>query len=308
MRKSLVMFAAGASLALALPAIAQRAMFRDVRPEDFFAHDLDIMVSDGILRGYDDGRFGPNDPVTRGQIAAILRRYDSNVIQPLRDQIAALREEAGLGSCGDDRLQDGEQCDDGNAMSGDGCSRDCREEDDHGGDCSPGVCPDGYTYERCARDGSPINYFADPCLTHQDGEKCLSSDECGAGMYCTTEDGDCQSACPPGAEVCPAVCAGVCRERESGATSCEELQQRFDRMAASSASCSSDRDCMVFSASCPYVTCGVAIHRTNEARMQAAADAYTSCLEEKGEPISCAGCIAMEARCEAGRCVTQELR
>ncbi len=28
------------------------------------------------------------------------------------------------------------------------------------------MCPDGYKYPTCAADGSPINYFADPCMNH----------------------------------------------------------------------------------------------------------------------------------------------
>lgn len=36
--------------------------------------------------------------------------------------------------------------------------------------CEPYRCPDGTQVERCADDGSPIQYFADPCLTHGGGE------------------------------------------------------------------------------------------------------------------------------------------
>jgi hypothetical protein len=41
--------------------------------------------------------------------------------------------------------------------------------------------------------------------------KCLSRESCGENEYCTTETGDCQSACEPGAEMCIEACAGVCR-------------------------------------------------------------------------------------------------
>jgi hypothetical protein len=43
-------------------------------------------------------------------------------------------------------------------------------------------------------------------------KSCYSSDDCDAGQYCTTEDGECLSNCPPG-RVCPAVCSGRCVER-----------------------------------------------------------------------------------------------
>jgi hypothetical protein len=39
--------------------------------------------------------------------------------------------------------------------------------------------------------------------------KCRSSIDCGAGLHCSTEDGDCQSLCPPNVG-CVAVCAGTC--------------------------------------------------------------------------------------------------
>ncbi len=35
------------------------------------------------------------------------------------------------------------------------------------GNCQMGICPDGYRYPTCSENGHPINYFADPCLTHQ---------------------------------------------------------------------------------------------------------------------------------------------
>ncbi len=40
--------------------------------------------------------------------------------------------------------------------------------------------------------------------------QCTSSEQCGIGEHCSTEDGVCDSACPPGAETCAAVCAGTC--------------------------------------------------------------------------------------------------
>jgi hypothetical protein len=32
--------------------------------------------------------------------------------------------------------------------------------------CQMAICPDGYKYPTCTPQGRPINYFADPCLTH----------------------------------------------------------------------------------------------------------------------------------------------
>jgi len=39
--------------------------------------------------------------------------------------------------------------------------------------------------------------------------KCTHSGQCGEDQHCSTEDGDCQSNCPPGM-ACPAVCWGDC--------------------------------------------------------------------------------------------------
>ncbi|MDM8289523.1 S-layer homology domain-containing protein [Slackia piriformis] len=52
------------------------AGFSDVQPTDWYvvSGDLDYAVESGFLRGYDDGRFGPYDSVTRGQVATILWR------------------------------------------------------------------------------------------------------------------------------------------------------------------------------------------------------------------------------------------
>jgi hypothetical protein len=42
------------------------------------------------------------------------------------------------------------------------------------------------------------------------GKRCMSSDDCAASQYCSTEDGDCFSSCKPN-QPCIAVCAGVCK-------------------------------------------------------------------------------------------------
>jgi hypothetical protein len=42
------------------------------------------------------------------------------------------------------------------------------------------------------------------------GRSCLSTEDCGPSQYCSTEDGDCFSACKPG-QPCIAVCTGFCK-------------------------------------------------------------------------------------------------
>lgn len=349
MRRSALLFAAGAISAIALPALAQQGMlrFHDVAETDFYAQDLEVLVDQGILKGYEDGRFGPNEAVTRGQIAAILRRYDSANVQPIRDQLREIRARFDLGACGDGEIQIGEDCDDGNTRNNDGCSEYCMEQlitscsdghhvgesypsadgcnscsctgngeictlrycaPDPAPDCSPYVCADGTNVDRCTDDGHIINYFAEPCLTHggeAERTKCYGDNQCSGGEVCSTRYGDCESACEPGAEVCMQVCAGYCiQPRDRGPTSCEDLRKDFNELAETSVACRMDADCMIFESSCPFVTCGVAVSTASRERIASAADAYTSCLEDSGKPIACAGCVAMKATCENNVCVS----
>ncbi len=111
-------------------------------------------------------------------------------------------------SCGDGYKSGTETCDDGNTLSGDGCSSQCQVEG-----CGNGVIEDG---EACD-DG-----YADACGTCNadctgpgqeaicgDGEQCLESEECDDGNT-TTEK------CEYGLEACT-VCNSAC-ESMAGAT------------------------------------------------------------------------------------------
>lgn len=50
------------------------ATFSDVRPGDWYYGELAAAVAAGLIKGYDDGTFRPNDPVTREQAAAMAAR------------------------------------------------------------------------------------------------------------------------------------------------------------------------------------------------------------------------------------------
>lgn len=54
--------------------------FSDVTPGDWYANDecLGYAVEHRIMNGYQDGRFGPDDPVTRAQVATVLWNMASN--------------------------------------------------------------------------------------------------------------------------------------------------------------------------------------------------------------------------------------
>lgn len=49
--------------------------FIDVEDDLWYSEAITWATSNGIVFGYGDGKFGPNDPVTREQIIAILYRY-----------------------------------------------------------------------------------------------------------------------------------------------------------------------------------------------------------------------------------------
>ena len=49
--------------------------FGDVEPDDWYSDAVHWAALHGIVSSYNDGRFGPNDTITREQMAAILYRY-----------------------------------------------------------------------------------------------------------------------------------------------------------------------------------------------------------------------------------------
>ena len=51
------------------------ADFSDVAPERYYAQAVAWAAEKGIVKGYGDGTFGPENPVTREQLVAILCRY-----------------------------------------------------------------------------------------------------------------------------------------------------------------------------------------------------------------------------------------
>lgn len=56
------------------PAVSS-ASFDDVAAGEYYANGVYWAAANGIVSGYGNGQFGPNDPITREQMAAILYRY-----------------------------------------------------------------------------------------------------------------------------------------------------------------------------------------------------------------------------------------
>ena len=182
------------------------SLFPDVGQQDFFFDSVNRFARKGIIKGYDNGVFSPYDYVTRGQVAVIVDRYDQQVIAKLRQQVEQMRTQLGLGTCGDSAVQVGEECDDGNMLSGDGCSAECINEIHCSGGFKVGdrfPAPDGCNVCTCTEVGIACTEQA--CTQ----KKCFSSAECSQDQVCSVEQGDCRFPCPVGA-VCIQACAGVC--------------------------------------------------------------------------------------------------
>ena len=57
------------------PVVNYAMRFGDVPQDQWYSEAVRWAASQGIVAGYDNGSFGPHDPITREQLAAILYRY-----------------------------------------------------------------------------------------------------------------------------------------------------------------------------------------------------------------------------------------
>lgn len=65
------------------PSAGASVVFTDTAPNDWFADGLSWCVETGLFAGYPDGSFGPNDAVTREQLAVVFHRYADAEIREL---------------------------------------------------------------------------------------------------------------------------------------------------------------------------------------------------------------------------------
>lgn len=66
-------------------------VFSDVKdPYSYYYGPVYAMSKLGVITGYEDGRFGPDDSMTRAQVATVLQRYHEKVVWPLVKQVGAL--------------------------------------------------------------------------------------------------------------------------------------------------------------------------------------------------------------------------
>ena len=57
------------------PLVSTSLEYDDVKPEDWYGEAVRWADDAGVVTGYGNGKFGPNDPITREQMAAMLWRY-----------------------------------------------------------------------------------------------------------------------------------------------------------------------------------------------------------------------------------------
>lgn len=71
------------------------AIFRDVQSGSYYDEAIGDMYEVGIIRGYENGTFGPNDYVTRGQLALMLLRFRAHLLgeEVVRREPAVVTEE-----------------------------------------------------------------------------------------------------------------------------------------------------------------------------------------------------------------------
>lgn len=74
------------------PDSSENIRFSDTASGAWYADALRWAVGNNLVSGYSDGRFGPNDPVTRKQLATILWRAEGcpshGTAQPFTDSLA----------------------------------------------------------------------------------------------------------------------------------------------------------------------------------------------------------------------------
>jgi cysteine-rich repeat protein len=257
----------------------QRAKaYSDVLPGSSPAAAIDEMATLGIIRGYDNGLFGPNDPVTRAQAAILLQRIRDREIKALRAQVEELRKALSLGSCGDAEVQTGEECDDGNTVSRDGCSQECLKE---------------------------ISHSSAPEMSEEESDDVPAPTPINTNMAPTCGNRICEpkeNTLPPDRRFyCPQDCTG-----EAYVLQCAPLTEEFEELASASQACGSDDDCTKLEQSCPYLSCAVAVNKMNFPTLSMKRDAVLAACENEGALQACVRCAINASICMNGQCVIVE--
>jgi hypothetical protein len=78
MKRAIVIISVVALTAVAATAGAVH-LFPDVPDTHIFAESIEWASSEGLMNGYANGNFGPQDPITRGQVAEVFHRYNTTL-------------------------------------------------------------------------------------------------------------------------------------------------------------------------------------------------------------------------------------
>ncbi|MBZ0118283.1 MAG: hypothetical protein K8H88_14875, partial [Sandaracinaceae bacterium] len=108
--------------------------------------------------------------------------------------------------CGNSVVDGGEECDDGNAADGDGCTRMCRFTCSADGDCSDGNACNGL--ERCSMPGTIGSRCAAPMRVRCDDGNACTTDACNPATGCvaTLIDADRDGEAPASLSACGTDC------------------------------------------------------------------------------------------------------
>jgi hypothetical protein len=84
--KKLYLLIIGILIGMSSTAFAAYSIFPDVQPGSYYYDAVQSVANKGLVTGYGNGYFGPNDNLTRAQIAVIMERYDEHMINTLKWQ------------------------------------------------------------------------------------------------------------------------------------------------------------------------------------------------------------------------------
>lgn len=81
-KRLLIILAAVTSIMVVSAAAISATQFTDVPEDHLFHDDIQWMVENNLTTGKDDGTFGPEEYVTRGQLAAFIHRLHDKLLIP----------------------------------------------------------------------------------------------------------------------------------------------------------------------------------------------------------------------------------
>lgn len=87
--KKIFWFALGIVLTISITAYASTSRFADEASfDDWFKSAVDRLSHYEVIKGYPDGSFKPENPVSRAELAVILERFEQNILEKWSFDIA----------------------------------------------------------------------------------------------------------------------------------------------------------------------------------------------------------------------------